>query len=216
MQFIRQEIHLDVVDIQEGPIGNSVVDLWVKRLHLVSIVARLQSVPFAPGWLGPYSLLLDRPTPGGASPPAPGLSGSSTSLSLRAVSSQPGEPVGCVRVSLHRQWQASPSLAGWPLPKKRNEAESSSLSLRLAGSPPRASPWGLLLSAPDWLHVGHSFDMLITFQINREARLGLTHQMTQIFADKDGSAGSFSICGNLRNLRIAPSEVPWNSQQDPP
>ena len=49
-------------------------------------------------------------------------------------------------------------------------------SLRLAGSPHRASPWGLLLSAQDWLHVGHLFDMLITFQINRKARLGLAHR----------------------------------------
>ena len=60
----------------------------------------------------------------------------------------------------------------------RNEAESSShFILRLAGSPPRASPWGLLLSMPDWLHVGHLFDMMITFQITRKARLSLTHQI---------------------------------------
>jgi hypothetical protein len=58
-----------------------------------------------------------------------------------------------------------------------NEAESSSIALRLAGSPHRASPWGLLLSAPVWLHVGHLFDMLITFQINREASLGLAHRI---------------------------------------
>jgi hypothetical protein len=45
------------------------------------------------------------------------------------------------------------------------------------GSPRRASPWGLLLSTPVWLHVGHLFDMLITFQINREASLGLAHQI---------------------------------------
>jgi hypothetical protein len=36
---------------------------------------------------------------------------------------------------------------------------------------------GLLLSTPVWLHVGHLFDMLITFQINREASLGLAHQI---------------------------------------
>jgi hypothetical protein len=58
-----------------------------------------------------------------------------------------------------------------------NEAESSSIALRLAGSPHRASPWGLLLSAPVWLHVGHLFDMLTTFQIDREASLGLAHRM---------------------------------------
>jgi hypothetical protein len=61
-----------------------------------------------------------------------------------------------------------------------NEAGTSSLALRLTGSPPRASPWGLLLSVPGWLHVGHLFDMLITFQINREARLGLTHRTNSL------------------------------------
>ena len=91
-------------------------------------------------------------------------------------------PRGACRL---RSSVASPAVAGVAIsgrlaaPKKCNEAESSSLALRLTGSPPRASPWGLLLSVPDWLHVGHSFDMLITFQINREARLGLTHQNTR-------------------------------------
>jgi len=54
-----------------------------------------------------------------------------------------------------------------------NEAESSSLALRLTGLPSRASPWGLLLSAPGWLHDGHHFVMLFTFQFSREARLRL-------------------------------------------
>jgi hypothetical protein len=77
---------------------------------------------------------------------------------------------------------ASPTVAGFvksgrlAAPTLCNEAESSSIALRLAGSPHRASPWGLLLSAPVWLHVGHLFDMLITFQINREASLGLAHR----------------------------------------
>ena len=89
-------------------------------------------------------------------------------------------PRGACRL---RSSVASPTVAGF-VPSGRlaapafcNEAESSSLTLRLAGSPRRASPWGLLLSTPGWLHVGHLFDMLITFQINREARLGLTHQI---------------------------------------
>ena len=53
---------------------------------------------------------------------------------------------------------------------------------------------GLLLSAPAWLHVGHLFDMLITFQINRKARLGLTHQRAQRNA-KQGR--------NFRSIMIA-------------
>jgi len=116
MQFVRQEFHLDRVAVEKAPVGDPVVDLWVKRLHVVSIVAHLQSAPFAPGWLGRSSLLWGCPTPGGASLPAPDLPGCSTSLSLRAVSSHPGEPVGCVQVSLHQQWQASTNPEGWPLP----------------------------------------------------------------------------------------------------
>lgn len=80
---------------------------------------------------------------------------------------------------------ASPTMAGFvqsgglAAPTLCNEAESSSIALRLVGSPLRASPWGLLLSTPDWLHVGHLFDMLITFQINLEVRLGLAHRNTR-------------------------------------
>jgi hypothetical protein len=111
------------MNVEKIPVGDPVVDLWVKRLHFVSIVAHLQSIPFAPGLLGLSPLLWDCLTPGGGGdgprqlcPRPPGLSGSSAFLSLRAVSSHPGEPVGCVQVSLHRQWQASPSLEDWPLP----------------------------------------------------------------------------------------------------
>jgi len=91
-------------------------------------------------------------------------------------------PRGACRL---RSSVASPTVAGFgnsgrlAAPTLCNEAESSSLALRLAGSPHRASPWGLLLSAPVWLHVGHLFDMLITFQIKREVRLGLTHRRTR-------------------------------------
>jgi hypothetical protein len=80
---------------------------------------------------------------------------------------------------------ASPTMAGFvqsgrlAAPTLCNEAESSSIASRLAGSPRRASPWGLLLSTPGWLHVGHLFDMLITFQINREASLGLPHRISR-------------------------------------
>ena len=83
---------------------------------------------------------------------------------------------------------ASPTMAGFvqsgrlATPTLCNEAESSSIALRLAGSPRRASSWGLLLSTPSWLHVGHLFDMLITFQINREASLGLAHRNTRMNA----------------------------------
>ena len=66
MQFVRQEIHLDAVDVEKVPVGDPVVNLWVKRLHLVLMVAHLQSAPLAPGWLGLSSLLWDCPTSDGA------------------------------------------------------------------------------------------------------------------------------------------------------
>ena len=58
----------------------------------------------------------------------------------------------------------------------RNEAEASSLALRLAGSRGEASAWGLLLSLLALLHVGYLVDMMITFQTIREVRLSLTHR----------------------------------------
>jgi hypothetical protein len=44
----------------------------------------------------------------------PGLPGSSTNLSLRAVPNHPGRPGDVPLPFLHHRWQASPSLAGWP------------------------------------------------------------------------------------------------------
>ena len=64
------------------------MDLWVKRLHFVSIVARSQSVPFAPGGLSPSSLLWDRPTPAGALSPQAGLSSA-----CNAKASRQGIPI---------------------------------------------------------------------------------------------------------------------------
>ena len=68
-------------------------------------------------------------------------------------------------------------------PNKCNEAESSSLALRLTGSRDEASAWGLLLSLLALLHVGYLVDMMITFQTIREVRLGLTHQIAQMIID---------------------------------
>ena len=57
----------------------------------------------------------------------------------------------------------------------RNEAESSSLVLRLTGSPLRASAWGLLLSPPHRLLDVHSSNKFISFHMNRQLRFILTH-----------------------------------------
>ncbi len=85
-----------------------------------------------------------------------------------------------------------------------NEAEASSISLRLTGSPHRASPWGLLLSVPGWLHVGHLFDMLITFQIKREARLGLAHRISRILRVKTGHLGETLGLNEISSSRNRP------------
>jgi len=66
--------------------------------------------------------------------PVPGLPGSSTDLSARALLNHPGRPSRCLLSFLPRWWQASPSLEGWPPPFKCNEAEAGSLALGLAPS----------------------------------------------------------------------------------
>jgi len=45
----------------------------------------------------------------------PGLPGSSTDRSPRAVPNYPGEPGGCGHPLLHHRWQASSRMAAWPL-----------------------------------------------------------------------------------------------------
>ncbi len=180
MQFVRQKIHLGLTDIQIASVGYSVVDLSVKRLHIASIVACLQSVPFAPGGLGRSSLLWDRPTPVGTLPSSAGLSGSASCLSLRATSNPPRRARRLlVNVS-------SPPATGFSISGSMatliwcNEAESSSLVLRLTGSPLRASAWGLLLSPPHRLLAVHSSNKFISFHMNRQLRFILTHRITPI------------------------------------
>jgi hypothetical protein len=67
-----------------------------------------------------------------------GLPGSSTHLSSRAASNHPGESGGCFIRLLDHRCQASSAPTDWPLPYA-NEAELSSLALRLASSPCKAS-----------------------------------------------------------------------------
>ena len=85
-------------------------------------------------------------------PALPGLPGSSTDLSLRAVPNHPGRSGRCLLI-------ASPPIAGFIISGRlatfdlRNEAASGSLALRLAGSLPRFPPDRLLCLAPVQLHV---------------------------------------------------------------
>jgi hypothetical protein len=76
---------------------------------------------------------------------SPGLPGSSTDLSARALLPHPGRPDQCFCSLLPGRWQASPSLAGWPPPCKCNEADSGSLNVRahafvVRGSHPPSLP----------------------------------------------------------------------------
>jgi hypothetical protein len=164
------------LQVQIVPVGYSVVDLRVKRLHVVLIVARFQWTPLAPGGLGPSLLLWGPPTPVRAFLPKTGLSGSSASLSLRAVSSHPGESASCLQVSLHRRLQTSPSLAGWSPP--HSVTRPNRVHFRY-GSQVRLS--GLRLGDCSFRRrVGYMLDTFLSccsfFQFSREARLGLTHQ----------------------------------------
>lgn len=144
--------------------------LWVKQLHFVSIVEYLQSTPFAPSLLGRSSLMWGCPTPGSGSNgprqffPLRGylrfLSFSFPARSLRSL-----REVCQLHLSV-----TSLTVTGFSIFRRlvtstlHNEIETSSLIiLRLAGSLPRSSPRGLFLSMPNWLHVGHLFDVIITF-----------------------------------------------------
>ena len=72
-------------------------------------------------------------------------------------------------IRLHHSW------ADWPLAGLRNEAESGSLALRLADSPPEASPLGLLQAALGRLSLEWAIERMNSFQFIRSARLCLAH-----------------------------------------
>ena len=74
---------------------------------------------------------------------------------------------------LHHSW------ADWPLAGLRNEAESGSLALRLADSPSKASPLGLLRAALGRLSLEWAIERMNSFQFIRSARLCLAHPRTQ-------------------------------------
>jgi hypothetical protein len=106
----------------------------------------------------------------------PGLPGSSTDLSTRAVSYHPGRPAGCTcSLLLRRQW-ASPPLAGWP--SFACVTRPNRVRLRY-GSRVRSAGLrrtGLLRSPPAPLPVQRAIDRVTSFQVTRSARLLLAHQ----------------------------------------
>jgi hypothetical protein len=116
----------------------------------------------------------------GGSPTArPGLPGSLTDLSTRAVPYHPGKPDDCSRPLLHRRLQASSSLADWPLPLCVTRPNQ--VRLRY-GSRVRFS--GLhradrSTAVPESLSAERVIRRVNSFQFTRSARLGLAHQRTQ-------------------------------------
>ena len=115
--------------IPNHPVGYSVEGLASTRNSLPLTQACLRSGPFAPRSLPASSLLCASPTPGqGRSrsygflwvvevffPTLPGLPGSSTVLSLRAVPNHPGRSDKLSSL-LPCRCQASSSSADWPPP----------------------------------------------------------------------------------------------------
>ena len=86
---------------------------------------------------------------GGSPTTQPGLPGSSTNLSTRAVPFHPGESDDCMHPLLHRRWQASASLADWPLPNSVTRPKRVRLCYgsRVRHTSPRSPDY----SRPRWL-----------------------------------------------------------------
>jgi hypothetical protein len=99
---------------------------------------------------------------------------------------------------------ASPSLKGWPLSSLRFEAESGSLSLRLAPCALQGFRAPVArLTLPAQLHVSQAFHMVNSFQFTREVRLSLTHQRRGGAERKEGEKeGSSPLSPALPRLCV--------------
>ncbi len=117
--------------------------------------------------------------PTAVSAPA-GLPGSSTDLSTRAAPSHPEESGDCFCPLLHRRFQAS-SFSGRlaTLILLRNEAETGSLTLRLACLPRKASPAESPPPTLARLLAERAIYKISSFQNIRSARLSLALPKTQ-------------------------------------
>ena len=117
-----------------------------KRYFEVSLLSHLQSVPFAPGVLIPSQLLWDCPTStatldsGSTDILSPCGSLRFLDFSFPARCLQPPRGARRMQVSIASSSVTDFSISGRLVtPNKRNEAEASSLALRLAGSRGEAS-----------------------------------------------------------------------------
>jgi hypothetical protein len=102
----------------------------------------------------------------------PGLPSPQTILSTRAVSNHPGRPSCSLSFGLFcSRFQTSPIREGWPPATLCNEAESSSLALRLASSPREASTAGSPSVLPlRQLHIERAIHMAGSFHPARHGR----------------------------------------------
>ena len=113
-----------------------------------------------------------------ASPP--GLPGSSTDLSSRAVHKHPGEPDDCLCPCFIAGGRLHPKGEDWPLSALPfHEAESVRLSLRLTSSPSQASPAELLHSRLLGCLLDGQFTRYHSFQNIRSARLVTTPKIAK-------------------------------------
>ena len=113
----------------------------------------------------------------GGSPTAwPGLPGSSTDLSTRAVPYHPGEPDDCTYPLLHRRLQASSIPEEWPLPACVTRPNRVRLRYGSRVRRTRLRARNYSQHALDWLPVEWVTVRVNTSQFTRSARLGLAHR----------------------------------------
>ena len=152
------------------------------RTSLAGLLGSTGITPL-PGYYEPIRLPA-RPAGGYVFPPPveaygltePGLPGSSTDLSARAVPYHPGRLDGRMRSLLGRRWQASSSLAAWPPPLSVTRPKR--VHLRY-GSRVRSAGLrraGLLRAPPASLPAERAIGRATSFQTARSARLNLAHQ----------------------------------------
>ena len=116
---------------------------------------------------------------GGSPTTRPGLPGSLTDLSTRAVLFHPGKPDECVHPLLLHRWQASASLAVWPLALSVTRPIQVRLRYGSRVRFPGLHRTDRSTTVPESLSAERVIRRVNSFQFTRSARLGLAHQRTQ-------------------------------------
>ena len=115
-------------------------------------------------------------TVGGSPTTWPGLPGSSTDLSTRAVPYHPGEPDDCTYPLLHRRLQASSFPEEWPLPACVTRPKRVRLRYGSRVRRTRLHVCNYSQHALVWLPVEWVTLRVNTSQFTRSARLSLAHR----------------------------------------